>query len=476
MLLSAQLGFAVDVGDQGIISQLQKVREQLRQSAGASTDCKTPDAANCNFQDYCQQFASKGKDFYLYQNAEGRQIYNNQLINYMSSAEVCLGKAFPQAPVRDPFVYPEQLINPDKAGGAEKMRENFSRYQQENKRTEKIFNEVQDRMVRLLESRRNKENKKAIDNMLARITTVKISMAQTPTEIANLSIKGCDIPNAGYEIGTHKITVCPQLMNLPDATLFSIIAHELTHSIDPCAMSISYSRVNGVISQDIVDFGTPEAAPLDSFLGPIKASTNPFKSVISCLQKPESMGVKLPSKEEVISTLREQVERGIDLKTEVAETNDDTSADPTDMLRASLEEKVNGIDISYPEFNQCYNLSGTGHPTEAFADWMSSQLLKQKISDIPDSGKAKTYAAESQMFFMATSCKNISQAAAAAVRPLIQKKCPGLLEIMKTEGKVSDETDTHPDTSKRITRIMYAPATIQKALGCKKDPGLIECK
>lgn len=473
LLLSAQLAFAVSADDQNIISQLQKVRQQLSQSAGASTDCKTPEAANCNFQDYCQQFAGKGKDFYLYQNAEGRQVYNFHLIDNISTAETCLGKKFSRAPVQDPFAYPEQLIDPVKAGSSQKVRENFQRYLKEIKRTEKIFSDVQDRMVQVLKSRRTQENSKAIDNMIARITTVKISTADA-NEIATPAIKGCDIPNAGYNPSDHKITVCPQLMNLPDAALFSILAHELAHPIDPCTMAMSYTRDRGVISLSDVDFRTEEPPPKDPFFAAIKTNANPFKSTISCLQKPESLGVQIPQMESIVTSTIKETEDAIGTKEEIAAYQDGMYSDVTDLARAQLEEKVQGIRVHYPEFKQCYNLSGSGHMTEAFADWMSSQVLKQKISDIPDSGIAKTYAAESQMFFMAISCQNIAQSAATVVRPLIQGKCSG--QLADIEATRDAESPTHPATHKRVSRIMYAPAEIQKALGCKKDAGLIECK
>jgi hypothetical protein len=477
MLLSAQFAFAVDVGDQGIISQLQKVREQLRQSAGASADCKTPDAANCNFQDYCQQFTGKGKEFYLYQNAEGRQVSNTQLINHLESAQTCLGKSFPQPPVRDPFVYPEQFTDPAKAGGTEKIRENLARYEQESKRVATIFSDVQSRMVRLLESRRTKANSDSIDNMLARVKAVKIFTPEGGLKPQELALYGCDIPNAGYNPSEHKIIVCPQLMNLPDSALFSILTHELTHPIDPCQMSMAYVRYHGIISQYDTDLTNPEPQPKDAFFKSIKAAANPFKSIIACLQKPESMGVKIPSEENLITQLRTEAENALGLKEEIADSDGNPQGDATDMLRAALEERAEGIHKNYNEFKQCYNMTGSGHATEAFADWMSSQLLKQKVADIPDSGKAKDYAAESQMFFMAASCQNLNQAATAAVRPLIKNKCGSLLSEMEAQGRtVSTETDTHPDTGKRVSRILYAPAEIQKALGCKKTAGLIECQ
>ncbi|MNL08431.1 hypothetical protein D3C87_1291500 [compost metagenome] len=341
------------------------------------------------------------------------------------------------------------------------------------KRTEGIFSDVQDRMVQVLRNRRTRENAKAIDNMIARITTVKISTADA-TDLASPAVKGCDIPNAGYNPRDHQITLCPQLMNLPDATIFSILAHELTHPIDPCSMAMSYTREQGVIAIAEKDFRFEEPPPKDPFFTSIKVDANPFKSTIACLQKPESMGVKIPAMESVIASTIKETEDAMGTKEEVAAYQDDSNADVTDLLRAQLDEKVQGIRTYYPEFKQCFNLSGNGHLTEGFADWMSTQVLKQKISDIPDSGKAKTYANESQMFFLAMSCPNVSQAALSVVRPLMQKKCGGQIFDLKTRGVV--ETDTHPGSARRANRLIYAPAEIQKALGCKKDPGLIECK
>jgi hypothetical protein len=43
-------------------------------------------------------------------------------------------------------------------------------------------------------------------------------------------------------------------------------------------------------------------------------------------------------------------------------------------------------------------------------------------------------------------------------------------DLPKEEGK------SHPATPARVNRIMFATPEMQKALGCKKDDSIVECR
>ncbi|MFS4458008.1 hypothetical protein [Bdellovibrio sp. HCB2-146] len=467
----ASVAFGVSADDQDLVAQIQNLAVQLKATASKEAGCRIADMPSCSFQSSCRQFDGKGRNFYLYENEEGRQIPNFAFTSAISDAQECLGGFRELDEVNDPFVYPERLYDPEMAGGHEKIKQNFSRFQKEGNRVRSIFSDVQNRVLAFLKSRRTSQNAAEIDNMINRISKIKLEVPTAGTRIADLATMGCEVPNAFYNPSSHQVTVCPQVMNMPDATLFSAITHELGHSVDPCQAQKSYSTYSGVRSADeLLDQASPNAT-----FKKISIAKNPFKSVISCLQGPSSLNVKLPSKDALVAKAKKDQQESLELKQDRDEgDNQDSYSDKTE---ADFEDKLQSIEDNYDKMKYCYSESGDGKIQESFSDWISSQALKQKISEIQDSGKARQYAFESQAIFMARSCKNVQQTAVAYIRPIVKDRCYDLERKFEFADRSDDVSDSHPSTAGRVNRILYAPPEIQKALGCKNtDPVLTECK
>ncbi|MNK97194.1 hypothetical protein D3C87_1175120 [compost metagenome] len=459
--------FATSASEKDILSQLEKIKTRLQTSAAASETCEVPTVEDCSFGNVCSKFDGKGRDFYLYQNEEGRQVPNFQMIAYTEATDACLGKANKAPLVKDPFVYPKQLTDPAKAGGSPQLNKNFVRYEGQKDRTGKIFKDAQDRIVKLLTSRRNSENAKSTDEMIARITAVEFNFPKSNQELSELAADGCEIPNAFYSPGTHKVTICPQMMNLPDAALFSVLSHELGHSIDPCQSVKPYTRSGDKISSENPFFSVYTYAnqEKDYIFKGISPGQNPFKEVISCLQTQESIGVVIPTLKQAQEKARKDLEVQMGGKDFI-----------TPAMAATFADQERSISLQYESFKTCHELTGNGHMQEAFSDWIASQTLKQKISEIPETAKAQQYAFESQALYFGSRCKNLNETAVSYLRPLIRKKCPALLEKMESADQRNDGSESHPATPVRVNRIMLATPEIQKALGCHKDETLKECQ
>lgn len=478
LALTAQVSFAQSGDDADLIAKIQKVRDKITATAGSSATCPTPRSKNCTFKGACDEFDGKAMDAYLYQNAEGRQVPNFQLLTHMDNVEICLNRPFgAKAPTQDPFINPLQLFDAQAAGGPEQMSKNYQRYAQEVKRNNKIFDEAKKNILKVLDSRRNSSNAKEIDNMKARVSQVTFWAPVSHNELSDLNFYGCGMPNAAYNPDSHRVQVCPQLMNMPDAAIYATIAHELGHSIDPCQASKYYEKNDrGVTESTPGYYDAEQVIPRNKVFDAITGAKNPFKQVLSCLQQNSSLGSKLPTAQQIIDRRNKEVSGVIETREEIAEADAYEGDSATDMLRANHEMQIEGVRKNYDLFKGCYEFSDSGHIQEGFADWMASQALSEKIKEIPETKRAQEYAFESQSVFMAIGCKNVEQTVVSNLRPLVRQRCGYLLETMEGADRPSSETDTHPDTGKRVSRISYANKEIQKAMGCQPDPGVQECK
>lgn len=479
--LSSSWAGAQDATLEETIQKISRVREALKLSADAMGECTPPQAAHCTFQNYCSELGKKAGDLYLYQDSEGRQIPNYPMVNVMNFAEYCAGKPFPQAAAQDPFVFVDQMFDAQRAGGEEKLKQNRARMEKEYQRVEKLFSDAKNKVLAVLNKRKTAQNSAQIENAIRRIQAVKFQRPDLNQGYYGLAEAGCEAPNAAFSPDTQTITVCPQFLNLPDASLFSTLSHELGHAIDTCALAMDTTEKGTKFPEwmDVVHLNDGKVVN-----AAIPMNKNPFQSVISCLESPKSLGVQTPSKESLlasvdkeIQSMREELRQsqeemgGVELSEEEMQFSD---AD-----EARYEDRKSSIRNHYEEFKHCSYLTTNGHMVEAFADWVASQALAERISEIPEAAKAKEYAFASQAGFYGLYCDNVTQAADEKIKGAIGGRCQSLQtyrETVEDSRKTEGLDSSHPDTGRRINTIYYAQPTIKKALGCKSTNNSTECQ
>ncbi|AFY02619.1 hypothetical protein [Bdellovibrio bacteriovorus] len=461
--LTASAQEAVSPHMRETINKISQMRETLKISADRSGACETPQSPTCTFEGYCGKLAGKAQDFYLYQDSEGRQVPNMAMVGNLSFAEHCAKGTFPQSAVQDPFVYANQFMDEAAAGGKEQLQRNKERLKKETARTLKIVEDARNHVVKALEVQKTSANGKQIDNMIARVKAIKYRAAKTDGRYMDLVADGCESPNAYYSSEENTITVCPQMMNLPEASLFATLAHEFGHGIDPCAMEMDFGK-EGAKLPDFMSLVVKPNQPTVN--AAVRMAQNPFKNVISCLQSPQSIEVSIPTKDALLREINE-FEDG--LKAEVGDEIDEETGETkaTDATDARFEDSRQNIEKNYERYKYCSEITGTGHIQEAFSDWISAQALTSKISGIQDSAKAKEYAFGSQTMFYGTACAEVTEAVDRKMDQFVES-CPQLEEIRAymEDMKHSDGHSSHPDANRRINRIYYAKPELQKALGC----------
>jgi len=459
------------------IAKIAKVREALKVSAGASKPCTVSKSPMCSFENLCDQFNGKAQNFYLYQDQKGHKVPNFQMIMYLRAAESCLRQPFPEAAVSDPFAYPEQLVSEKKAGGLENQKKNLENYNQQLERARSIFLDVRAKTIEMLERRRTAENSDEISNMIARIKTVKFSSPKLGDGVYTLGAEGCEAPNSFYSFVSHQLTVCPQYLNLPDAALFRVMAHEFGHAIDPCSTVFSYSKnKQGTLDVDMPGFMGGDAKPENLEIPWIRPSKNPYNSVVSCLQKPSSINAKVSTKEELL----EQVDAEEKVALEEFKNNSEGGDEATERsIKDDFAGKRQLIMDNYARFKNCPMLSNESYVKEAFADWVSSQVMAEKVTSMKDSASAKQFVFESQVVWMSMGCANVGQAVVDRIRSNLQDgvQCPAFDQESKSLYTGGENIDgQHAAISDRANKVLLAKPEIRKALGCKDKPEAEECK
>lgn len=476
LMLGSTAAHAKDSGRaemESAIENLTRIRSALKKSANTCAAYDPPPKVACTFESYCGQMTGKAQDFYLFQDSEGHQVLNYQMMDYLNMAEACAPpEAFPQTVTQDPFAYPEMFLVEQAAGGAKKLRENQERLQKEVKRTQGLFNDAQERIVQLLQKKKTPGNRAEIENMISRIKSVRFETPDIKKNPSALVEYGCESANAYFDPESSSVKVCPQLMNLPDSTLLFTLAHELGHAIDPCRMSFGLAKTQRVVPEWMEPMTLPPGPVTTPAVSPSK---NPFKSVIACLQSPQSIGAHIPTKEDLLKDIDMEFES---LKGIAALDSAPGEEKFTDLDESNFTEQKKKINDHYADFLYCEELAGQKHMQEAFADWVGTEVVADKVSSISNPQKAREYAFASSAFFMGADCANLRQLLVTKIGTAVRNGCPDLAAKLESHANASDTLTelSHPTSARRVNKILFSHPTIQKALNCRPGDNGKECR
>lgn len=105
---------------------------------------------------------------------------------------------------------------------------------QRKARVEELVEYVRGRVIsNLVGNRPESEWSDAERFAVDKINRIRYNSGDTPHNRNDPTCLGI-VPNAFYRTTDHSINICPGFYVYPDSTLVSVIAHEMTHAIDPC--------------------------------------------------------------------------------------------------------------------------------------------------------------------------------------------------------------------------------------------------
>lgn len=230
-------------------------------------------------------------------------------------------------------------------------------------------------------------------------------------------------PNAFYDPNRNTFNFCSGLLlqSSSEFQIAAIIAHELSHSIDPCAISHAPADL-GFHYSDNNSLSTIE-------------SEYPLGNVIQCLRRPESVGaVNVP--DEMLRLAEEAAARG------GVATGGGMGFPRTPTTPAQQWTPPPGATNSVPKI--CIN----DQVTEAFCDWMAMEILPDYISENHELTQQQYLTGYGNAF------KSLCR--------ITSEEGPGL--------------STHPSSENRINRVILTHPEIRAQMGCSaQHPEFIYC-
>lgn len=411
------------------LNKIQQAQTTLRGNFAETKNCIFPNQASCDGGGYCAELEKNSDSLYLYKNAQGKVLPNFPLLKFSENLESCFDVA-PIEYTEDPLLNIEKLKTVKLAGSPEALIKNRQQWEKESDKIKPLVEETRQRILDLLESRKNGQNNAEIEKFKERIRLVNLASTNEVLVKSIVNTHDCELPNAIMDSATSTLFICPQLLRLPEPGIMMVLAHEMGHSIDPCNISgaLYDNNVKKGSYPDIPSNKADIAKAGKKISDGVGLPKNPFSTVIACLQSKKSIQVPLP-----------------------------------ETIAAFENERA------------CKGVSGDQRMQEGFADWISSQVLKKKATEIKDAASAKQFAMESQLLFLGIGCPNISARVNNRLLASIdQTQKSALRDRCQKLGQLQQDHD-HPITTSRIGRLFWAPKEMQKALNCKPT-GAEECQ
>lgn len=359
----------------------------------------------------------------------------------------------------DPFQTPSVIFDPTERG--QKARE---KYENKGRQIQALVEQTRGHVQKVLEQQATKypDRKDKINELEKRVSTVNFALVSSHEEVNSV----CVSPNAFYDGSTHTLKICPQMMTMPEAHLRMVIAHEIGHSIDPCAAACPLHQVkNGDRTEySIMDLPTligsnHEENPPKAM--PIPFKENPYTEVLTCLEGKDSVMARSADSAQMKKLLENQIRL-------TEEAGQDASG--IKQFLAAVPEIAN-------LYGGCSVLPGNSRQQEAFSDWLAAEALA--VSNIP------VNLTEIGGIFFVSDCPGLApDITPALMQQLQQYNClppqdpqaafahllPEAYQIGATFGQLQKmETGTHPPAVDRIQRLFRLQPQLKNRLGCKGE-------
>lgn len=247
-----------------------------------------------------------------------------------------------------------------------------------SQRLEQVFESARRSVLLVLKEQENNDNVKEIDLIMQRVKKVKLLDHETEfSKKYSLVRENCEVPTASFSAYNFQVSFCPQSLGLPELALFTLAAHELTHSFDPCSIQHPIIQENDsslrlLNTRDSARFNSKKDA---AYLPSILSEKYPFNKILLDLVSPKSVGAFVPTAQDIFE------------KTQASYSQTFTSHALTieallEMNKSTYEKRISVIQKYYPKYKYCADFSGFSFASEAFADWVASKAVNKKLIDL----------------------------------------------------------------------------------------------
>jgi hypothetical protein len=388
------------------------------------------------FDQFCSEFQQVSEQPLAYTNQKSEYVVNIQMIETFKLFKACQFK--------DPGVQIKPQFNAKFNEIESAFKKTLSLSQDDisalNFRALRIFNSTQILYLHLLrnleESPANLTVKKYYAELEQRVSTVRLFKS-----------KNCNMNNAAYDPITHSIHICKEILNYPEATLVAVIAHEFSHSIDPCLLQFSLSSILGSNPFSNKDYISDRSGPLKAY------TTIPFEWA-------ESDFDVLRANFQTISPGRAAIENPFYQKIKCLERNESVHAKPRLIpLGDSIINDTEGM---------CSATTQDGEIQESFSDWMAYEVLALYLKKLPAS-ELKPALFEGVLNITANECSTLQSEIEMEMRTLMLKSplcSPEAERFFKQVDQLRSQTfmSAHPNGQRRVDRLYLAQPSIRKLI------------
>lgn len=446
--------------DMELFDQLERISAQINNVGSKDSKCDLSAVSlRCSMDSQCSSYAHSS--LFSYKDSRGYSLPNGPMLTMVNALEGCLEEGLISQSIDNPFLYPEKFSDPQAARSSEKLKQNKRRFNQESKRAQKIFKEAKNKIIQVLKQQGGATNPN-LQNLISRVESLPLGIVSPINGLERLAEEGCESPNAFYSTIDHQVFVCPQILDMPESSIFFALSHEIAHAIGPC--STAFDLKNGLEYPEWMDYGQPKGRKKAD---KIQAEAHPFKGVFQCLQSPQSIGARSPDMRELVTDLRVEEQQSLN--------DSDTKMHP--QIRQDYKNQIDWISSNYESIKSCSEFSGSGHIEEASADWFAAQAVSLKLQELPTPAAQKEYAhGATGIMASIQGCPASRQAVSQLVDSRIDGKCFEA-ELLVANASTADEvvSKTHPKIKDRIDKIFMAQPEVRKALQCKENSSVNPC-
>lgn len=297
----------------------------------------------------------------------------------------------------------------------EKARTKISDEDVLNKIRDKIFPDIKSRIIAKIKKYVKDEKKREI--LIDKVTAIRWNGKSCFGSEESQNLPLFLTPNAFYLPDANTFTVCSGLIfnNKSEFQLANVVAHELSHAIDPCGITIGPED----FKFDYTDKATKEQAE----------SEYPFENIISCLRGANSVEAKRFNRKNSSPygfPMPAPPMPGSNSNYYYGEYNVGANNNNT-------EDEFNGF---------CGGIDQIG---ESFSDWMAAEVLPEYIRENhKDLSKEQSIIGYSNVW-------------------------RGMCVEKSNTGTYTGMFDVHPNVEFRVNRILLAHPDIRQQMGCSEN-------
>lgn len=333
-----------------------------------------------------------------------------------------------------------------------------------------VFAKAKKRILRIIESKRDKKNSSDIDNLIERISSLKVLKAEVKSAGGS-----CDGPNAFYSNSNHSIEVCPDFLELPEASLLEVLGHELGHSVDPCISQFDLVKEGPSSYTAVLDlFENADESKKKSrsvSRNGILSNSYPFAKTVACLSSPDAGRVRAVTSQ-LVNGVQRRVRSYIESQKKLGVREEAESVRNAKQFSKEIKQRPGLIACS-----SRFTTDRAAQVTESFSDWIASEIINAEIMEAP-ANKKKEIAFESTLSFM-EKCGSLevdTDGRFAAVKKDFSACAKSIGD--EVNGDVSGRwASKYLPANDRVDRIFFAQPAIRQYSGCaNKSAGVRKCE